>query len=223
MKTSRLCAPRTRNGDLVQLAVSDTGEGMQKENLGKIFEPFFTTKKRGTGLGLSMVYGIVRQSGGTIEVASVPGKGSCFTVAFPLVDAVPADEAPAPGAPAAPGRETILVVEDEPAVARVMQRFLSRNGYTILPAADGREALQRFESCEQVDLLITDVVMPGMSGPELSDILKRENPDLKVLYISGYTENPFVCAGILENRIDFLAKPFTPDALCRKVREALDR
>jgi PAS domain S-box-containing protein len=213
----------TPKGDFVLLAVKDSGEGMQRETIGKIFEPFFTTKVRGTGLGLATVYGIVKQSGAAIEVTSVPGEGSCFTVTFPRVQ-----EAPSPAPPAAPGKqlatgeETILVVEDEPAVARVMRRFLSRNGYHILPAANGEEALALFESRDQVDLLVSDVVMPGMSGPELADTLRSRNPRLKVLYISGYTDNPFVRAGIRDGSIAFLPKPFTPDTLCRKVREVLD-
>jgi PAS domain S-box-containing protein len=220
----------TQEGDSVLLVVSDSGEGMQGETIDKIFEPFFTTKEqgKGTGLGLATVYGIVRQSGGYIEVTSVPGKGSAFTVVLPRVqeteiEAPPAAAAAAPAARTSPGRETILVVEDEPALARVMERFLSRSGYTVLLAGGGRKALERFDSSGPVDLLVTDVVMPGMSGPDLAEQLQRRKPGLKVLYISGYTDNPFVRAGIREGSIAFLAKPFTPDALCGAVRAVLDR
>jgi PAS domain S-box-containing protein len=213
-----------QEGDCVLLVVSDTGEGIKKETIGKIFEPFFTTKMKGTGLGLATVYGIVKQSGGSISVDSVPGEGSRFTVSFPHVaeapSAIPASE---PHAPVTPGRETVLVVEDEPALAQVMQRFLRRNGYRILLANQGKEAIERFESCDHVDLLVSDVVMPGMSGLELSEKLRRINPRLKVLYISGYTDDSSVRAQIREGHVAFLPKPFTPDALCRKVREVLDR
>ena len=213
----------TQEGDCVLLAVSDTGEGIEKETIGKIFDPFFTTKPQGTGLGLATVYGIVKQSGGSISVDSMPGKGSRFTVLFPhAAEAPSAIAAPEPNTPLAPGRETVLVVEDEPALGQVIRRFLSRNGYRILLAAQGEEALELFESCDHVDLLLSDVVMPGMSGLELSEKLRRKNPHLKVLYISGYTDNSLVRAQIREGRVDFLPKPFSPDALCRKVREVLD-
>ena len=216
-----------RPGPHVLLAVSDTGVGMDAETQSHIFEPFFTTKDagKGTGLGLSTVYGIVKQSGGTIWVESAPGRGTTFEIYLPLVEKVAAGGELHPALPAPPpgGTETILVVEDEMSVRRLAAEFLGSNGHTVLEAQDGGEALQ---VCEEhrgpIHLLITDVVMPGMSGRELAVRLAGRRPEMKVIYMSGYTDDAIVQHGVLEEGIPFLQKPFSLDALARIVREGLE-
>ncbi|MGO9838923.1 MAG: response regulator [Polyangiaceae bacterium] len=212
-------------GPHVLLAISDTGTGMDRATQARIFEPFFTTKEKGkgTGLGLSTVFGIVRQSGGSVWVYSEPGKGTSFKVYLPLVDGAPDAERPTFAPATLRGSETILLVEDEEQVRAVARGILKRQGYRILEARNGGEALLL---CEKhpgaIDLLLSDVVMPQMSGPELAMRLATSRPTMKILCMSGYTDDTVVRHGPLEAGIAFIQKPFTPDSLGRKVREVLD-
>ncbi|HJT28902.1 MAG TPA: ATP-binding protein [Pyrinomonadaceae bacterium] len=214
-------------GDYVMLAISDTGCGMSEETRLHIFEPFFTTKEqgKGTGLGLSMVYGIVRQSGGNIWVYSEEGRGTTFKVYFPRVTAHAEEHKRTSGGLDGPrGSETILLVEDAELVRNLARQVLETAGYRVLVAANAEAAIDLCEKIngDRIDLLLTDVVMPGMSGNEMSRILVAKQPDLPVLYMSGYTDEAIVQHGVLEAGINFLQKPFTPGALTSKVREVLD-
>lgn len=210
-------------GQYVMVALSDTGEGMDAETQKQIFEPFFTTKEvgKGTGLGLSMAYGVVKQSGGYIWVYSEVGKGTTFKIYLPMVEGQV--EHSADIAPELPkGTQTVLLVEDEEAVRELVRDILELQGYTVLGAHEGGEALQL---CEQYDgpihLIITDVVMPGMTGRELVEHVSSMRPETSVLYMSGYTDDAIVRHGVLEPGTNFLQKPFTPDALARKVHAVL--
>jgi CheY-like chemotaxis protein len=191
----------------------------------RIFEPFFTTKApgRGTGLGLPTVYGIVKQSGGSIEVYSEPGAGTTFKIYLPRDDEAGPREPRAREEEAAPGTETVLLAEDESGVRRLAAASLKRLGYTVIEASNGGEALL---ACEEHDgpihLLITDVVMPQMSGRLLANRLAAIRPDMRVLFMSGYTDDAIVRHGVLDEGVPFIGKPFLPHDLARKVREALD-
>jgi len=214
-------------GRYVMLSVSDTGVGMAKEVQEKIFEPFFTTKEKGmgTGLGLSTVYGIVKQSGGNIWVYSEPGQGTTFKIYLPRVNE-PVEEigkkALIEEVPT--GNETILVVEDDEEVRKLAVRILEKQGYRVFMAKQGNDALSLCEKHDEpIHLIVTDVVMPGMSGRKLAERLKETHPEMKVLYMSGYTDNAIVHHGVLEPGIQFLQKPFTVESLSRKVREVLDK
>jgi PAS domain S-box-containing protein len=213
-------------GHYVMLAVSDTGCGIDAETQVRMFEPFFTTKEqgKGTGLGLSTVYGIVKQSGGNIWVYSEVGKGTTFKIYLPRIDGVTEmNEARDTPAELPQGRETVLLTEDEEQVRQMIRKILEMNGYHVLEASGGDEALAIYKQHEgQIDLIMTDVVMPQMSGRELAQSLEVLHPGIKVLYMSGYTDDAIVRHGLLDQEIAFLQKPFTPDALMRKVREVLD-
>ncbi|MBC7252241.1 MAG: PAS domain S-box protein, partial [Anaerolineae bacterium] len=215
-------------GPYVMLAVSDTGIGMDKETMSHLFEPFFTTKEmgEGTGLGLATVYGIVKQSGGHITVYSEPGLGTTFKVYLPRTEegAATAELQLQVPAELLQGQETILVVEDEEVVRELAVRILRKRGYTVLQAQDGAEALRVCREHQgPIHLLITDVVMPGgMSGRQVAEQLQPLQPEMKVIYMSGYTENAIVHHGVLELGAVLLQKPFTPSSLAHKVRQMLD-
>ncbi len=218
--------PEAREGSFATLTISDNGMGMPPEVIGQIFEPFFTTKKpgAGTGLGLSTVYGIVRQSGGWIRVYSEPGRGASFAMYFPRMDAA-AETSSAPGREEAAlgGSETILVVEDQDDVRRLTIAALGQIGYTTIEARDGAEALRKASELEGgIDLLLTDVVMPGMSGIELAGMLAQVRPSTRVLYTSGYTEEAVGSNRMLAPGCLYLPKPFTATQLASKIRDALN-
>jgi PAS domain S-box-containing protein len=214
-------------GSYVMLAVSDTGVGMSEEVKAHLFEPFFTTKEQGqgTGLGLATVYGIVKQSGGCIWVYSEPGRGTAFKIYLPRLTACSQVAASAPAhqeADSLAGAGTILLVEDEEAVRRLASRVLAARGYTVLSAANGLQALDTVQRHPgAIDLVITDVVMPQMSGRELAELVRPRRPATKILYVSGYTDDAIVRHGVLDAGVVFLQKPFTPDGLARKVKEIL--
>ncbi|VTR96150.1 multi-sensor hybrid histidine kinase : PAS/PAC sensor hybrid histidine kinase OS=uncultured bacterium GN=ACD_75C00374G0005 PE=4 SV=1: PAS_4: PAS_3: PAS_8: PAS_3: HisKA: HATPase_c: Response_reg [Gemmata massiliana] len=213
-----------RPGPYVRLSVTDTGTGMPEDVRRHIFEPFFTTKEqgKGTGLGLATVYGIVKQSGGHIELETALGHGTTFRVYLPGLGGTTADQKP--GESSAPkGAEVVLLVEDEPGVRGLAELALRKQGYTVLSAASAEEAKALVTGRERpIDLLVTDVVMPGVGGRVLAEWLLATRPSLKVLYMSGYTDDAIVRHGVEAARVNFIQKPFTPSSLARKVREVLD-
>jgi two-component system cell cycle sensor histidine kinase/response regulator CckA len=218
---AHLCRP----GPHVMLAMSDTGCGMPPDVQARIFEPFFTTKEvsKGTGLGLSMVFGVIQQSQGSIEVESEPGRGTTFHLYFPAVAERPEAWIETVG-PDPRGGETILLVEDEGGVRELAARSLRSRGYHVLAAKDGVDALRTIDDTGvRLDLLLTDVVMPRLGGPELVATLRPRYPDLKVLFMSGYTDDARVRRGIGEAGAAFLQKPYTPNVLAQKVRDVLDQ
>jgi signal transduction histidine kinase/ActR/RegA family two-component response regulator len=214
-------------GPHVMLAVHDSGRGMDEDVMSHIFEPFFTTKDRtkGTGLGLATVYGTVRQSGGCITVSSTVGEGTAFQIYLPRVEEpVEAIETPAATPQPARGAETILVVEDDDAVRRMTREFLKIHGYTVIEARSAANAIEIMQTRkDDVDLVLTDVLMPGMKGRELIGRLTELRADLKVLYMSAYTEDAAINIGVLNPGTEFIEKPFSPDGLAAKVREVLAR
>ncbi len=224
------CAQRAyqiHSGRYVRLAVSDTGCGMTGETSKQIFEPFFTTKAtgKGTGLGLSMIYGAVKQSGGLIEAYSEVGKGTTFKIYLPRVEG----EAVRPEKDARPavlpgGTETVLLVEDEEIVRTMCSRILLELGYKVLQARNGTEGIALAQGYgEPIDLLLTDVVMPGMNGSELATKLVLLHPEMKILFMSGYTDDAISRHGVLDEGVSFIGKPYTPSALAKRIREVLDK
>jgi two-component system, cell cycle sensor histidine kinase and response regulator CckA len=218
--------PGSKVGTYVMLAVTDTGEGMTAETLAHIFEPFFTTKERGkgTGLGLATVYGVVKQSNGYIWVDSTPGNGSSFKIYLPRhVGVTTTEEQGSASRDELRGSETILLVEDAEPLRKLAHTFLEAAGFRVLSAESGEHAIEVAAKCGiTFDLLLTDVVMPGMNGRVLAEQLSRRQLGLKVLYMSGYTDAFIAGHGVLEEGIYLLHKPFTEDALIRKVREVID-
>jgi two-component system, cell cycle sensor histidine kinase and response regulator CckA len=214
-------------GPYVCLTVTDSGIGMDAETKARAFEPFFTTKEKGkgTGLGLSTVYGVVKQSGGYIDIYSSPGAGTTFKIYLPKVDeAIRAEEVPVAGDRSFTGRETILVAEDEASLRKLTRTTLELCGYKVLEAKDGAEALEMSDAHDgAIDLLLTDIVMPGIGGRALAQELSRRRPDIRWVYMSGYTGQGIGAQESFEPGSHFLPKPFTRETLTRKVREALDR
>jgi CheY-like chemotaxis protein len=212
-------------GSYVVLSVTDDGVGMNAETQGRIFEPFFTTKElgKGTGLGLSTVYGIVKQSEGSIWVYSEPGKGTNFKIYLPRVNDVSATAEEKEQAQTAPtGHETVLLVEDEDMVRDLAQEILEQYGYSVLTAPNGTEGLRVCrEFPDKIDLVLTDVIMPQMSGRELVEKILAIYPETRVLYMSGFTDDAVVRHGVLAEDMCFIQKPFSPEGLATKVREVL--
>lgn len=215
--------PGVSPGPYVMLAISDTGHGMDSATQAQVFEPLFTTKTQGTGLGLATVYGIVKQSGGFIWVYSEPGKGAAFKVYFPQVHEKLSVRLPQVARMPAVGSETLLLVEDSDALRSLTRRFLEQAGYRVLEASSGAEALRVAQvTLGPIDCLITDVVMPGCSGKQLAEQLVRIRPNVKILYMSGYTNNVIMHHGVLDEGINLLSKPFSRETLLHTVRETLD-
>jgi len=229
IRTARVAVPegepgKLKAGDYVELVVQDTGVGMDRETLARVFEPFFTTKASsgGTGLGLSVVYGIVRQSGGQIQVESQPGAGATFRIRLPRVEATPAAARASDPRESIPGgAETILFAEDDSAIRILVTRTLEVLGYRVLSATDGLAALEMAARHEgEIDMLLTDVIMPSLGGHELAERLKSAMPNLKIAFVSGYAGDELALRKLGQAR--FLQKPFTLESLARLVRGVLD-
>jgi signal transduction histidine kinase len=219
--------PYVEPGPYMALIVTDTGQGMDTETLSHLFEPFYTTKQmgRGTGLGLSTVYGIVKQSGGHITVYSEVGRGTCFKVYIPALGekAVGTTKVEREAASIAGRGETILVVEDEEAIKGLIKRVLLRGGYDVKIAADCEEAIAIAQDLGKgLDLLLTDVIMPNMQGRDLADVIAGICPHLRTVFMSGYTHNVIAHSGVLDEGVEFISKPFSPDDLLRRIRDVLD-
>jgi CheY-like chemotaxis protein len=219
--------PQAPVGQFIMIEVGDTGAGMEKGVAERIFEPFFTTKEagKGTGLGLSTVYGIVMQHGGHIEVESEPGKGTRFMIFFPRAEAAAVCEEGRPNkGRRKTGTETVLVTEDNDSVRKLACEILRSHGYTVISARDGREGLRILSDMDlHVDLLLTDVIMPDLNGKDLYLKAEEARPGLKVIYMSGYTEDIVADHGVLEPGVELISKPFTMAVLTDRVREVLDR
>jgi CheY-like chemotaxis protein len=215
----------TAPGRYVVLTITDTGTGMSPEVKEHLFEPFFTTKEagKGTGLGLATVHGIAGRAGGRVKVYSELGMGTSFRVYLPAAAGEVQEESAPPAALPRSGGETVLVVEDAEPLRRLTAKLLERRGYRVLTAASAAEAVEIFERGLPIDVLLTDVVMPGATGPELTQRLLERHPRLRVVYMSGYTEEAIHQHGILRPGVAFLQKPFSSESLERKIREQLER
>jgi CheY-like chemotaxis protein len=211
-------------GRYAVVSVHDTGVGMAPDVATRVFEPFFTTKERGkgTGLGLAMVYGIVKQAGGSVSVRSAPGEGTIFRVALPATEESLPEQPGSRRLAAAGGTETILLAEDEPAVRAAARRILGHAGYTVIEARGGDDALRLADAhAGKIDVLVTDLVMPGMSGKQLAERICQRRPGIEVVYMSGYVEEGIARHGVLDKDVRFLPKPFTRADLLARVTEAL--
>ncbi len=210
-------------GDYVALSVSDTGTGMSAATLKKVFEPFFTTKPvgQGTGLGLSMIYGFARQSGGHVRIYSELGEGTTIKLYVPRYRGeVEVGSDAASVTPLGAG-ETVMIVEDDPSVRLIVLEVLEELGYTAIEAIDARHAIPILQSSRRIDLLVSDVGLPGMNGRQLAEVARETRPDLRVLFITGYAQNAAVRGGFLDHGMDMMTKPFAIDALATKIREML--
>ena len=213
-------------GNFIKLAVTDDGVGISRENLEHIFEPFYTTKDigKGTGLGLATVYGIVKQNDGAIYVQSKEGEGTTFELYFPAFkEQKDTSDIGKVSEELTPGTETVLLVEDDPNVRKLVSSVLTSLGYTLIEAGDGEAAEKVAEKYhKKIDLLLTDVVMPGINGSELAARLVKSHPTMKVLLMTGYTENTMILQGVASQEVNLLHKPLTPMSISNKVREVLD-
>jgi CheY-like chemotaxis protein len=218
-------AEHMQTGPYVMLSVSDTGIGMNKEVLSHIFEPFFTTKEtgKGTGLGMATVYGIIDQNNGYIWPYSEPDQGTTFKIYLPRIEGeVEPEQKEKALKKISDASETILMVEDNDEVRNLARNILQRYGYKVLEAENGEEALRISQQQQTIHLMLTDVVMPGMSGRELAECIQSQRSEIKVLYMSGYTDSAIVHHGVLTSGVNFIQKPFTPEQLTSKIREVLD-
>jgi CheY-like chemotaxis protein len=213
-------------GEYALISFADTGTGIEEESLGKIFEPFYTTKEigKGTGLGLSLVHGIIKQHNGSILVKSEMGKGTTFNIYLPLIEGHVAEEIPEVSAPAprGTGMETILVVEDEELVRVFIKNILKRSGYKVIEAENGEKAVWRFKENDEICLVLSDVIMPEKNGVEMLEDIRKIKPDIKAVFISGYSADVMHDKGIIEEGMELISKPFKKDQLLTKVRQMLD-